>query len=185
VGWRVRSWDAARGGGVISSDAGELAFDASVAMVDRFEVGESVEVSLVRDPTGYRVTRIEPVAWRPPPSPPPIASLAAELRAIEQRLGGQTCPAGLFVADERVQLRMDAPRPWSVVFSGAAFVQAPLDLDVARLSGFALGPFLETEAAAGWPAAALPVDLVAFRIEPDHFRGPVGYVVARHLHVED
>lgn len=145
-----------------------------------------MEVALVREGAGYRVTRVEPVAWRSPASPPPLASLAPELRAIQERLGGTSYPASVELAEERARLRIDAARRWTVVFGGVAFVQLALELDVAGISAFPLEPFRQTPAAATWPRAeAFPSGLVVFRIEPEQFGSAAAYVVARHVGLED
>ncbi|MEZ4329257.1 MAG: hypothetical protein R3B40_28775 [Polyangiales bacterium] len=67
-GWKIIEWSQERARGRVESGAGVLDFDAAIADVDDFRVGESIELELVRDGATYRVLRIWPVAmrYRPP-----------------------------------------------------------------------------------------------------------------------
>ena len=59
--WHITAWDRERGSGSIVSHAGEtLEFDASVALVDDFIVGEGVHIELARHGESFRVVRLWP-----------------------------------------------------------------------------------------------------------------------------
>ncbi len=70
MGWPIVAWSREQGRGRIASDAGALDFDASVALVDDFAIGEAVEISLVAG----QVRRIAPLAARSG-----VAAVPAEL----------------------------------------------------------------------------------------------------------
>jgi len=71
--WRIARWSRERGRGAVECGPGgeHLEFDAAVAHVDDFEVGESVHVRLKIQPDeSYRVTEIWPDDPRVYPSDP-------------------------------------------------------------------------------------------------------------------
>ncbi len=58
--WKIVEWSRERARGVIASGIGRLPFDASVADVDDFVVGEAVGVKLARAGYSFRVLRLWP-----------------------------------------------------------------------------------------------------------------------------
>jgi hypothetical protein len=187
VSWRIAKWDAARAQGVIASGVGELPFDASVAMTDHFEVGEEVEVRLEGSASAYRVTRVEPVRWRAPASPPvmkdeePLFAQLAEL--LPDRCSNLT-------VDESGEVRVAVEaRPYEpqrvLVFTGVHSIQMPLEGRYQRVTGFDAVTFASTsEMAAAWgrlPALGLRV----YRFEPERFGEAAGYVVAQRVRLEE
>ena len=61
MAWWITEWSRERGRGRIKGTlADPIAFDASVALVDDFKIGEQVHVELERHGDGWRVTKIAP-----------------------------------------------------------------------------------------------------------------------------
>ena len=61
MAWWIKEWSRELGRGRIEGTRSDgLDFDASVALVDDFRIGEEVRVELERRGDGWRVTRIEP-----------------------------------------------------------------------------------------------------------------------------
>jgi len=87
ISWRVKAWDRQLGRGVVTSEqVGDLPFDGSIALVDDFRIGETVEINVTRDGETYRVTKVWPDDPRftpPQPSFPGAPQLETE---IEQRI---------------------------------------------------------------------------------------------------
>lgn len=87
--WTIAEWDRSRGVGVISSpDLGDLAFEAAVATVDDFMVGEAVEVALEPMDGSYRVSAIWPDDPRLAPSAMAVREPPALRPDIAVRIGG-------------------------------------------------------------------------------------------------
>lgn len=86
--WRIAAWSRAEARGEIESALGRLPFDASVADVDDFDVGEAVEVRLAPAGDSWRVLRLWPDVprFRPPErsaaGPPLDADLAKGVDAF-------------------------------------------------------------------------------------------------------
>ena len=76
--WRITAFDRTLARGICTSGIGALPFNASVALVDDFVLGEEVDVSLRRLPDGsaasYEVTRIVPTGWRSPFTAPSVSA---------------------------------------------------------------------------------------------------------------
>lgn len=141
-GWRITSWSREQGRGTIESDVGELPFDASVADVDDFTIGEQVNVSLTRAGEQYEVTRVCPVSFRSllPPSPdaPLPGALPDALHALDALLAAPlSCAELRELRAQRLELEIihsDSPPPLmpplgSVVFEGVVYVQLPTAFD--------------------------------------------------------
>ena len=81
--WHIHTWDRALARGSITSpdSSARYEFDASVAMVDDFVVGEAVEIRLEKIDGAPRVTWIAPVSARPNPASADTTPLPAELEA--------------------------------------------------------------------------------------------------------
>lgn len=61
MSWRIAKWSKELGRGqIVGTMADPLDFDASLASVDDFRIGEEVHVELERDGTSWRVTKIWP-----------------------------------------------------------------------------------------------------------------------------
>ncbi|HJL15654.1 MAG TPA: hypothetical protein RMH99_08365 [Sandaracinaceae bacterium LLY-WYZ-13_1] len=186
-GWVIGSWDREAARGTIVSGLGELPFDAAVALVADFRPGERVEVRLERARDGWRVKRVEPVDWRPPPAPPPspAEAFADALDAIEDTLrsgGWIDVRAG---GDETLTLILLGPSAYdperTVVFARCLFVQMPLvPVDFARVRSFRWTDFArDAPSIAGqWTEPGRPERFWVFRFEPYRFRDPAGYVLA-------
>ena len=183
--WRIASWDRELARGTITSALGELSFDAAVAMVDEFRLGEEVEVSLRREGESYVVTRIEPVAWRAPPAPAARVDHEPELARILSEARGRWLTVRGLDEDERLTIRIE-PHSYepsrSIVLVGCAFVQLATELDeLASVSAYALGDFVRDcpDVAKHWPD--LDPTFTVFRFEPRAFRAKAGYAVARGI----
>lgn len=185
--WRVTSWDRALARGTITSSVGTLPFDASVADVDHFHVGEEVEVSLQPAGASWVVTRIAPVSWRPPGSPPPRADLQPTIEKVRLLVRDRTlCLRGL--EDDELLVIDVLPESYedehTLVFGGCVFVQMPPELrDCASVSAFAGDDFgrAHPELSRHWPV--LGPERTVFRFEPREFGQCAGYVVALALTV--
>jgi hypothetical protein len=198
AGWRVTSWSRERGRGSIESDVGVLPFDASVADVDDFAIGEQVAVSLRRAGERFEVTRIAPKQFRSllPPSldaPLPRAWRAA-LRKLDKLLA-----EGLYrveiraLREQRLELEIvhaDWPPPHrpplgSAVFEGVTYIQLPTSFDYfMRVKAY---PWAAVEAHRPEVLERLSFDhdveagsfLICF--EPGPFGQMPGFVVATEL----
>lgn len=187
MSWRIKAWDPARAQGIIASGIGELPFDAAVAMTDHFDIGEEVEVRLEGSAGAYRATRVEPVRWRVPASPPLLADEGPLFAAIAELLPDRLVHMTVDEAGE-VRVAVEA-RPYEtprvLVFTGVHFVQMSVEGRFERVTGFDAESFASTSGvAAAWgtlPALGLRV----FRFEPEHFGEAAGYVVAQRVRLEE
>jgi hypothetical protein len=183
--WRIASWDRVLARGTIASEVGELPFDAAIAMVDHFDVGEEVEVSLRRDGATYVVTSIAPVAWRAPDAPSPridhdavLAEIASVVRGRSLRMRGLDEEDALTIAIEALSYEPSA----SIVLDWCVLVQLATGLrDLAAVSAYAASDFVRDcpDVAKHWPA--LDPRLTVFRFEPRFFTEKAGYVVAHGI----
>ena len=186
--WRITAFDRTLARGICTSGIGALPFNASVALVDDFVLGEEVDVSLRRLPDGsaasYEVTRIVPTGWRSPFTAP---SVSAPGTAIEHFLPDVTGRrAWLTTTDDdvvRIQVEDDSYRPQrALVFAGAIFVQCPTEIDtIATIHAFAPADVLQLAPELGrhWPA--IPANCTVFRIDPQRFGDAAAYVIARSI----
>lgn len=182
-GWRISSFDRALARGTITSDVGTLTFDASVAVVDDFTVGEYVTVSLRRDaqrPGGFEVTRISPARFRAPFDVAETAPWTQEIAGWPRDLvGRRTWIESLDEGDLRLRVEGDSYEPErAIVFGGVVMIQGPLELDdLAAVRSFHASDVLRVapELARHWPP--IPERCVVFRIDPVGFGVPL-YVVA-------
>lgn len=184
AGWRITSFDRAMGRGTCASGTLELPFDASVALVDSFAVGEEVDVTLRPDGASFEVTRIQPHAFRAP-FDAPTAPHAPDLGRILSEVHGRSCwLAGADASEEEIVLGVDddSYQPARrLVFRGALWIQMPLSLEIDRLHAF------DPEAAAAsvpraWPRA--PRESLLFRIDPFHHGEPHALILARTIALE-
>ncbi|MCB9634168.1 MAG: hypothetical protein H6721_18760 [Sandaracinus sp.] len=185
MSWRVVSFDRALARGTIRSDLGTLPFDASVALVDDFFVGEEVEVSLRPEaghPVGYVVTRVVPLAFRPPFAVPALEELTRQLE-VGKLIGYR---AWVAMSDEdEVRLRVDDDSycpTRTLVFRGARMFQGPLELEsLGALQAFRASDVAESlpELVRHWPT--LPERCVVFRIDPVEFGAAAIYVAAARV----
>ncbi len=178
--WRIANWDPVRAEGtIVSTEIAPLRFDAAVALTDHFEIGEEVDVRLVRQGESYRVVEIAPVAWQRPrsePATPQPSSMQDFDRALDDR------GFDLRIEDGRMTLSLEL-RPHeaaeSIELVGVSFVQMPLEGRFARVTQHPRATFQASAAvAASWPASTAAW---VFRFEPEHFGEPAGYVVANGI----
>jgi len=181
AGWRIVSFDRARGQGVCASGVGTLAFDAHVARVDDFTVGEGVDVSLRAVPGGFEVIAIAPTTWRAPFHAKRRVSLVAQLDAIAAQIARRRVWLHRF-EDELLALQVEddtySPER-ALVFAGARYVMLPTELDeVVALHAFAMADVAREAPAlvAHWPT--IGADETVFRLDPRAFGQPAAYVVA-------
>jgi hypothetical protein len=180
--WRIASWDRVLARGTIASEVGELPFDAAIAMVDHFDIGEEVEVSLRRDGASYVVTSIAPVAWRAPDAPAPRIDHDAVLAEIASVARGRSLTMRGLDEEGTLTIVIDAilhEPPASILLDGCIFVQLATELrDLAAVSAYAASDFVRDcpDVAKHWPA--LDPRLTVFRFEPHLFAEKAGYVVA-------
>lgn len=105
--WKIVTWSRAEGRGELESDHhGRLGFDAGVADVDDFIVGEDVWAEIDTGVHPPRVTRVWPedARYRGPNAPSrAAAALAPNLsEAIEQALGRTPAPASTWMKIESI-----------------------------------------------------------------------------------
>ena len=185
-GWRIASSDRVLARGTIRSGVGTLTFDASVASVDDFQVGEEVTVSLRRDPqspTGYEVTRISPVAYRTPFEAESFAPLCDEIaRWPRDLIGRWAWIGGVDDGDVRLCVEDDSYQPArAIVFGGVVMIQGPLELEaLGAIRVFRTSDVLHAapELARHWPP--IPERCVVFRVDPVGFGAPL-YVAAERV----
>lgn len=182
AGWRITSFDRAEGRGTCASGIGELPFDASVAVVESFEVGEEVDVTLRPNGTGFEITHVRPFGFRAP-FEAPRASRAPDLGGILEEVHGRGCwLESADASEETITLGVDddsyRPARW-LVFRGAIWIQMPISLEIDRMYAFdpeAAG------AARAWPSA--PPDAVLFRLDPFRFGQAPALILARTIALE-
>ena len=81
VDWRVIKWSRELGRGRIGSPrSGSLEFDASVATVDDFKIGEEVRIDVTWSDNAWKVTRIAPAIGRFTP-PCALSPIPVELQS--------------------------------------------------------------------------------------------------------
>jgi hypothetical protein len=180
-GWRITAWNREHARGAVTSGLGTLPFDASVAVVDAFTIGEAVEVSLLADGPSWKVTKVVPVAWRRPASPEPAEDFRATLTAIDRVLAGRAIWLSALSSDVlSIAVEADSYAPTQTIeLAGVEFLQMPATIDaVARLSAYDASRFAEVspDRVRGWPS--LPPKAFVFCFEPLGFNGAAGYVVA-------
>ena len=186
--WRITAFDRTLARGICTSGIGALPFDASVALVDDFTLGEEVDVSLRRLPDGkgasYEATRIAPTGWR---SPFTAASISVAGTAIEHFLPSVVGRrAWLATAEDDglcIQVEDDSYCPQrALVFAGVIFVQCPTEIDaIATIHAFAPAEVLRLapELVRHWPA--IPETCTVFRIDPQRFGDAAAYVIAHSI----
>jgi hypothetical protein len=183
-GWKVKSWDRALGRGSVVSAIGTLDFDASIALVDDFVIGEEVDVALRPSSDSFRVTRIVPSHWREIETSASL-DLAGEIEKINQVLCDRDATVGGLDSDGRldIELSVDTYAPAiSLVFEGCFFVQLPLELpQLSQLKAFRADVFVREHAELSKPWPGLPPNATVFRLEPRHFRDAAGYIVASRV----
>lgn len=186
-GWRITSFDRALARGTCASGVGTLSFDASVALVDDFAIGEEVDVSLRPRSGGtapHEVTRIAPTNWRVPFTAPTLPGLRAEIDRFFPEIAGRR--AWLVGGDDecvRIGVEDDTYRPMrALAFGGPAFVQCATELDsIAAMHAFAPADVAHVapELVRHWPA--IPDGCAVFRIDPPRFGDAAAYVIARSV----
>jgi hypothetical protein len=177
--WCIASFDRELARGTIVSGLGSLPFDAAVATVDDFVIGEEVSVSLRPNPRaagGYDVTRVAPVSFRQPFEARDVGPLAAEIEAwLGELRGRRAWIAG--VEDGEVELRVedDTYRPERAIrFDGVVMIQGPLEIEaIGALRVYATRDVEQAvpELVRHWPA--LPERCVVFRVDPMAFGAPL------------
>lgn len=185
AGWRVVSFDRAAGRGICTSGVGTVAFDASVAIVDDFVVGEEVDVTLrplASAQGGYEVLRIAPTSFRPPFAASRIAAQTAEIdRWIAELVGRRVTLARVEDGDVLLEVEDDTYQPRrALVFASASMIQMPMEIDaLAILHAFASRDVAQAapELVRHWPPLA--DEDVVFRLDPERFGQAPAYVVAR------
>lgn len=184
AGWRITSFDRAEGRGTCASGVGELPFDASVALVDSFEVGEEVDVTLRPNGTSFEILRIEPHGFRAP-FDASAAPHAPDLGSILRDVHGRSCwLERADASEEEIVLGVDDDTyqpARRLVFRGALRIQMPLSLEIDRMHAFdpeALGASVPR----AWPRA--PRDALLFRIDPFRFGEPHALILARTIALE-
>ena len=211
VSWRIRSWERDRGRGSIESEHSEqvFEFDASIAMVDDFRVGEAVEIELKRKDGGLVVARIEPVASRPRPGASGVELPEAVRADVEHanRILAESLAAVTIASygthnptmTERLVLRVyhgEWPPPSRPIYGNLSFVevaylQMPVTWDVwgRQLAAYRWEHFKE-RAEADWSCWSIdPMELedsiYVFAFESPKYGEPSPLVVAEHLVVDD
>lgn len=182
AGWRIAAFDRARGRGRIASGVGTLEFDASVALVDDFRVGEEVDVTLVARGASFDVASIQPHGFRAP-FDAVTASAAPALAEIFEQVRGRC--ARIERADEdfvALEVDDDTYRPRRrLVFERPCFVAAPMEIEIAALHAF--DPAVVARAAPAlatlWPRLPDPMQL--FRLDPPRFGEGALLVIARSI----
>jgi hypothetical protein len=180
-GWKIKSWDRALGRGTVVSAIGTLDFDASIALVDDFVIGEEVDVALAPAAGSFRVTRIAPSHWREIETSVGL-DLGGEIEKINQVLYDRDATVRGLDSDDRleIELAVDTYAPAiSLVFEGCFFIQLPLELPLlSQLKAFPVDAFVREHAELTKPWPLLPPNATVFRLEPRHFRDAAGYIVA-------
>ncbi len=182
-GWRIASFDRIAARGTITG-VGTLSFDASVALVDAFEVGEEVDVALRAShggPQPYDVLRIAPTGYRTPFVAPSLDAIAETIDPWRQDvIGRRAWIAGTDDGELHVRVEDDTYRPErALVFAGCVAVQGPLEIEeLAAIHVFRLGDVqrLAPELFRHWPP--VPASCVIFRLDPARFGQGCLYVVA-------
>ena len=185
-GWRVTAWDAVLARGTVESGVGALPFDAAVADVADFRLGEEVDVRLVSRDGAFVVANVRPVGWRDPPAPTPRPDFGPLLDAMRAAIANRTISMSAFDG-ETLRLRID-PESYEnerwLEFLGCVFIQMPFELEgVATVNAYASDDFarVSREVARHWPS--LDAGLTVFRFEPTYFAAAAGYIVAHSARI--
>lgn len=188
TGWKIASFDRVLGAGTITSGVGTLAFDASVALVDAFEVGEVVDVSLRASSVGqaYDVLRVAPSGFRRPFEAPSHQAIAEAIAGWSHEVVGRRAWLGGVEEDAlSVRVEDDTYRPErAMVFGGCVTVQGPPEIDeIGAIHVFRMADVarLQPELVRAWPAPHRPeanARCVVFRVDPVRFGAGCLYVVA-------
>jgi hypothetical protein len=179
AGWSIASFDRALARGTIVSNLGTLPFDAAIATVDDFTIGEEVEVALRPSPrstAGYEVTRVAPVSFRAPFEAQTVAAIAAEIEGwVHHVRGRRVSIAGVEDGDVRLRVEDDTYQPErALLFSGVVMVQGPLEIDaIGAVRVYAIGDVAHVapELVRYWPH--IPERCVVFRVDPMGFEAPL------------
>jgi len=115
--WRISRWSRELGRGEIVPDQGApLDFDASVATVDDFRVGEEVHVEVERSEAGWRVVRVRPddPRFEPPGFCPPGKSASPLNPSLAARVSQELSRVAL-----REELAVISFTPRALVLEGS------------------------------------------------------------------
>lgn len=186
-GWRIVSFDRIAGRGTITSGVGTLSFDASVALVDAFVIGEEVDVTLRASHGGsqpYDVLRIGPKGYRTPFVAPSLDVIAQTIDPWRQDvIGRRAWIAGADDGELHLRVEDDTYRPErALVFAGCVAVSGPLEIEeLAAIHVFRLADVqnLAPELFRHWPP--VPPRCVIFRLDPARFGAGCLYVVAESV----
>lgn len=175
VAWKIASFDRALARGTITCDLGTLVFDAGVAVVDDFVIGEEVVVRLSPNPKregGYDVMRIAPMKYRAPYEAALVRPIAEAIDAWVIDVLGRRAWIDR-VEDDCLHLRVedDTYRPErAIVFGGVVMIQGPPEIEeIGAVRAFGPSDVLRAapELARHWPA--IPDRCGVFRVEPIGF----------------
>lgn len=199
-GWRIAAWSREQGTGTITSEVGDLPFNACAAKVLDFAPGELVDAKLRAVRQGWEVVAVAPVSWRDDELPivgsPLPASLEAALAEATRLLG---IGRDLVLLDgHRDVLRMqiqshDWPPPGmppiaTLELHDVEYLQIPTySEDFVSVRAFPCRAWLNQRAAlvSHWSIDPddLDPDSYVLRFEPNLFVERPGFVVARSLTV--
>ena len=198
--WRVASWSRTEARGDIASEhfPTPLPFDGSIALVDDFQIGEEVEVEVVRAGDTTVVRKIWPVVSRPNPAQaaekPLPTTLESRLRQANCALREKWLHGRIAAADRRcltIQADDDYGRRVLVLrFASPTYIQAPVCIefrDEYSLRAYRWPNFRQhnPERVSTWSVEPewIPEVSFVFAFESRHFGSPTPLLCAADLEV--